>query len=112
MPGNRDQLTEELSERLRRLAEKGEVAAVLDAAVPGMLRDLAGTFILNTRYAVTPEVATALKVLVAVHWLRSQLLPAGQDYDDLQACLSWSAVLLPLAPELVPEPVRAHLSRS
>lgn len=112
MPGNRDQLTEELSQRVRRLGENRDPAAVLDAAVPGLLRDLAGTFTLNTRYAVTPEVARALTVLVAVHWLRSQLLPAGQDQDDLQACLSWSAVLLPLAPELVPEPVRAHLGRS
>ena len=49
-------------------------------------------------------------MLVAVHWARYQLLPEGQDQSDLQACLKWSAALLPIAPHLVPEPVRAHLA--
>jgi hypothetical protein len=112
MAGNRDQLTAELSERIRLFAEERDLTAVLDAEVPGMLRDLRATFTLGQRYPVTPEVAQAMKVLVAVHWIRSQLLPPGQSEDDLQACLQWSAVLLPIAPELVPEPVRAHLERS
>ena len=51
----------------------------------------------------------ALDVLTTVHWIRYQLLPEGQDQDDLQACLHWSATLLPVAPHLVPEPVRTHL---
>ena len=111
MPGNRDQLTEELSERLRTFVEKGDPTALLDAAVLGLLRDLAGTFTLGTRYAVTGEVANAITVLVAVHWLRYQLLPHPQDQDDLQACLKWAAALLPIRPDLVPEPVRAHLGQ-
>ena len=38
----------------------------------------------------------------------SQLLPEGQNQDDRQACLKWSAALLPVAPDLVPEPMRAR----
>jgi hypothetical protein len=111
MPANREQLTEELSERIRRFGEQRDPMAVLDAVVPGLARDLAGTFKLGVREAVTADVASAMTVLVAVHWIRSQLLPPGQDQDDLEACLSWSAVLLPIRPELVPEPIRAHLGQ-
>lgn len=44
-----------------------------------------------------------------MHWVRYQLLPEGEDQDDLRDCLRWSAVLLRVAPQLVPEPVRAYL---
>lgn len=110
MSGNREQLTEELAARMRRFAEHSDPTAVLDAAVPGLARDLGETFTEGVRYAV-PDVSSALTVLVGVHWIRSQLLPPGQDLDDLRACLKWSEALLLIAPELVPEPIRAHLGR-
>ena len=111
MRGNRDQLIEELGERLRIFAEYGDPTGVLDAAVPGLTRDLAETLTQDSRDAAAPDVARTLTALVGVHWLRYQLLPDGQDQDDLRACLKWSAVLLPVAPDLVPGPVRAWLGR-
>jgi predicted metal-dependent phosphoesterase TrpH len=90
--------------------QSGDLAGMLDAAVSRLARDLARTITQESRDAVAPDVAEALSVLVAVHWVRYQLLPEGKDHDDLQACLKWSAALLPVAPEQVPEPVRAHLA--
>ncbi len=111
MRGNRDQLIEELSERIQTFGESGDSTRVLDAAVPGLARDLAETLYSDSQVEITPDVARALTALVAVHWIRSQLLPDGQDQDDLRACRKWSAPLLAVAPDLVPEPVRAHLGR-
>ena len=111
MRRSRDQLIEELSERIRTFAESGDPTGVLDAAVPGLARDLDESLTQHSRDAA-PNVVPAVIALVSVHWIRYQILPNGQDQDDLRACLKWSAALLPVAPELVPEPVRAHLGRS
>jgi hypothetical protein len=111
MPGNQDQLIEELSERIQTFGKSGDPAAVLDAAVPGLARDLAETLTQDPPDGGSSDVGRAVTALVAVHWIRYQLLPGGQDQDDLRACLKWSAALLPVAPDLVPEPVRAYLGR-
>jgi hypothetical protein len=39
MPGHRDQLIDELSERMQAFAKSGDSTGVLDAAVPGLARD-------------------------------------------------------------------------
>ncbi len=110
MRRSRDQLIEELSERIRTFGESGDPTGVLDVAVPGLARDLAESLTQHSRDAA-PNVASAVTALVAAHWIRYQFLPDGQDQDDLQACLKWSAALLPVAPDLVPEPVRTYLGR-
>jgi hypothetical protein len=111
MPGHRDQLIDELSERMQAFAKSGDSTGVLDAAVPGLARDHAETLWSTSYVDITPDVARALTALVTVHWIRSQLLPDGQDHDDLLACRKWSGPLLAVAPDLVPEPVRAYLGR-
>jgi hypothetical protein len=111
MAGNREQLTEELFARLQAFGESGDATVLLDAAVPALSRNLTETFPMGSRFAVTSDVARAITALVAVHWTRSQLLPDGQDQDDLRACLQWSRVLLAVRPDLVPEPVRARLGQ-
>ena len=87
----------------------GNPTRMLDATVSGLLRDLTETVTQEFRDAAVPEMIEALNVLVAVHWIRCQLLHRGQ-YEEIYACLKWSAALLPVAPHLVPEPVRAYLS--
>ena len=103
---NRDRLIKDLIKRVRAAMESGDPTGVLDAATLHLARDLAETF---PQEAVVPDVI-ALGALVAVHWARYLVLPEGQGQDDLQACLKWSAALLPVAPQLVPEPVRTHLA--
>ena len=104
-------LTKELSERLRAAMDSGDPESVLDATISRLARDLEEGLRQAPRYRPAPHAIEAAGVLVAVHWARYQLLPEGQDQDDLQACLQWSAVLIPLAPHLVPEPVRTYSGR-
>jgi hypothetical protein len=111
MPENRDQLIEELGKRIQTFDESGDPTGVLDAAVPGLARDLAETLWSPTYIDVTPDVLMAMTVLVALHWMRYQLLPDGQDQDDLQACLRWAPTLRAMAPDQVPEPVQAYLDQ-
>jgi len=107
---DRDLLVRNLSRRLSAAEESGRPAALLDAVVPGLTRELAGILAQQAGDAAAPDVVEAISVLAAVHLGRYRLLPQGQDEDDLWACLNWSAVLLPVAPHLVPEPVRAYLA--
>jgi hypothetical protein len=46
-----------LSERMQTFGESGDPPGVLDAEVPGLVRYLAETFTLGSRYAVAPDVA-------------------------------------------------------
>ena len=92
--------------------EPDDLTAVLDPAVPQLTRDLADMLTQDLRDPVTPTVLEIITLLVHVHWYRIAGLPEGQSKDDVQACQRWSAVLLPIAPELLPEPVRAILTAS
>ena len=107
-----DRLIKDLSERLRMRLEPGDPAVILDAETLSLARTLGET--LTKDYGEVPpaDFAQTLSVLVAAHWARYKLLPEGQDQSDLQACLQWSAALLPIAPHLVPQPVRAYLAGS
>ena len=109
MHENRDRLVEDLSERLRTALKSGDPTELLDATTLFLARDLAQALPEDSRDAAVADVIEALSVLVAVHLARYQFLPEGEDQEDLQACLKWSAMLLPVAPELVPGPVRAYL---
>ena len=95
--------------RLLARAESGDLTGLLDAAVLSLARELADVLARDYRDATITDVADALSLLSGVHWVRYQLLPEGEDQDDLRDCLRWSAVLLRVAPQLVPEPVRASL---
>ncbi len=99
------------SDRLLAGRESGAVSWVLDPAVPHLARDLAQALNQDFQDADVRAVIEAMSVLVDVYWARYQLLPEGKNQDDLQACLAWSAALLPAAPGLVPEPVRFYLAR-
>jgi hypothetical protein len=100
--GNMDRLVKDLSELLQAGTESGDLTRLIDAAVPCLTRDQAGTLTQDSRDITTSELAVPLSVLVNVHWVRYQLLPEGQDQDDLQAYLKWSAALLPVASHIAP----------
>jgi len=102
----------DLSERLRTRMGSGDPAVMLDAETLSLARNLGETLARDYREVPPADFVAALSVLVAAHWARYQLLPEGQDQSDWQACLQWSAALLPIAPQLVPQPVRAHLANS
>jgi hypothetical protein len=108
--GNRDRLVKDLSERLRTRTESGDLTELLGAEVLSLARDLGEALSQDFQEVSPADFVAALSVLVAVRWIRYQLLPEGQDQDDLQACLKWSEALLPLAPHLVPEPVLISLA--
>ena len=109
MHENWDRLVGDLSERLQAAINSGDPTGLVDATALSQVQDLAEILTQDSRDAAAPDLIEALNVLVAVHWIRHQVLPEGQDQEDLQACQKWSATLLPLAPHLVPEPMRAYL---
>ena len=90
--------------------ESGDPATLLDTETLSLARNLGETLTRHRRKIPPSDFVEALSVLVAVHWARYQLLPEGQDQGDLQAGLKWSAALLPMAPQLIPQPVRAYLA--
>jgi tetratricopeptide (TPR) repeat protein len=104
-----EHLVLDLSERLRSAREPGRQAELLDPAVPAQARELATILADGSGDMAVP--VEALGVLVAIRWVRSQSLSAGHNEEDLRECLRWSSVLLPSAPHLVPEPVRAYLTQ-
>ncbi len=85
---------------------------LLDAETLSLAQSLGENLTQDYKGVPPAEFVQALSVLVAVHWARYQLLPEGRDRNDLQACLQWSAALLPIAPHLIPQPVRAYLADS
>ena len=105
-------MIKDLSERLRTRMESGDPAVMLDAETLSLARNLGETLTRDYRKVPPVDFVEALSVLVAAHWARYQLLPEGQDQSDLEACLKWSAALLPIAPHLIPQPVRAYLADS
>ena len=105
--GNTDLLVKELAERVRAVSDAEDLTGVLDTAVPGLMRDLAET--VNFASPARGDVQV-LTLLLGVYWLRYQFLPGPQRQEDLQGCLRCSAALARVAPEQVPEPVRAALA--
>ena len=105
-------MIKDLSERLRTRMESGDPAVMLDAETLSLARNLGETLTRDYRKVPPVDFVEALSVLVAAHWARYQLLPEGRDQSDLEACLKWSAALLPIAPHLIPQPVRAYLADS
>ena len=104
---NTDLLVKELAERVRAVSDAEDLTGVLDTAVPGLMRDLAET--VNFASPARGDVQV-LTLLLGVYWLRYQFLPGPQRQEDLQGCLRCSAALARVAPEQVPEPVRAALA--
>ena len=100
---DRDQLVAEL-ERFLQYASgpDADSAAVLDPA--GL--DLADQLI---AVAESSDVQAAY-LIGLLHWLRYQMLPEGEDGNDLHAAVSIFAKLLPVDANLVPEPLRAELA--
>jgi hypothetical protein len=80
----------------------------MDPAVASLARALAGILALGHE-GDTADVE-ALSTLLQVHWIRFQVLPEGQDQEDLLACVTWSAALLPIAPGRVPDRLRSALT--
>jgi tetratricopeptide (TPR) repeat protein len=110
MHGNRDRLIADLANQLLASTETGDMTRLLDPAVFSLADELAGTLADDSADAAAPDVLQARALLVAVHWARYQFLPEGEDQEDLNACLRMSAMLLLVAPQLVPEPIRAYLA--
>jgi hypothetical protein len=108
--GNRDLLVQELSELLQTAAEASNPAVLTDSAVAERLASLGEIVAGELHDSRKGDVVEVLSLLVTLHWIRYQILPEGDDQADLSACLAWSAKLLPVAPNLIPEPVRDHLA--
>lgn len=107
---DRERLVRELSHTLQEVSATGDGTPLLDDRVYEIARELADDLTRGPVSATVPGTAEALAVLVGTHWLRYRGLPSGQDQDDLRACIAWSALLLPIQPDLVPQPVRAYLA--
>jgi hypothetical protein len=107
----RDLLVKDLTERLLTALEAGNPTGLLDPAVPGLAETLAGILTTDRRGETAPAVEAA-STLVGVHWIRYQLLPQGQDQDDLLDWPAWPgpASCCRIAPDRVPDPVGAHLT--
>ena len=67
--------------------DSGDPANVLDTTISRLARDLEEGLRQAPREMPAPHAIEAAGLLVAVHWARYQLLPEGQDQDDLRACL-------------------------
>lgn len=110
-PGNRHQLTEDLTKRLGAAIESEDPQRLLDSSLLYLARDLAQTVPQEIEEAAaTPDIVEALDVLALLHWIRYEVLPEGRDEDDLQTSLEWYGALLQIAPSLVPEFVRDELA--
>ncbi|MEU0548115.1 CHAT domain-containing protein [Micromonospora sp. NPDC005979] len=95
-----------LRERLERFGATGDRRAVLDS---GAIRDAEAVADLVT--ATSPDgplperIAEGVSLLAGLHWYRYQLLPSGEDADDLDQALRLTEFLLRFAPERVPPPL-------
>ena len=97
-----------LKSRLQRFSES-DPSTVLDPAAlyeASQLRETAASMN-SVPQAMAIDILTALAYL---HWRRYQVLPDGQDQDDLQAALATFALLTRLAPERIPDQVRDWLA--
>lgn len=110
MRGNRDQLVKEVYDRISSAEQSKDLPELLDPALLDLAGELAATFDQDVPDVAAPPAALAAGMIIAVHWSRYQLLPDGQDQDDLRSLLKWSALLIPVAPHLVPEPIRDYLA--
>jgi tetratricopeptide (TPR) repeat protein len=110
MRANRDQLVKDLYDRISSAEQSKDLPRLLDPELLDLVGELAATFDQDAPDVGTPAAAVAAGMIVAVHWSRYQLLPDGQDQGDFRSLLKWSAVLTPVAPHLVPEPVRDYLA--
>ncbi|WP_433534839.1 CHAT domain-containing protein [Micromonospora sp. CA-249363] len=99
-----------LRERLDRFAATADRRAVLDS---GAIRDAEAVMDLVTATPTDgplPErVVEGMSLLAGLHWYRYQLLPSGEDADDLDQALRLTEFLLRFAPERVPPPLLALL---
>jgi tetratricopeptide (TPR) repeat protein len=103
--GRKDELVKDLSVRLARLTESGDPAALLAPETARLAAELAA-IIGPDPAAAGREDAVPLRLLADVHLARCQVPPADDDQDDLWAGLAWSAALLSVSADLVPEQVR------
>ncbi|MGV9214719.1 CHAT domain-containing protein [Micromonospora sp. RB23] len=99
-----------LRERLDRFGATGDRRAVLDS---GAIHDAEAVVDLVTATPTDgplPErVAEGMSLLASLHWYRYQLLPSGEDADDLDQALRLTEFLLRVAPDRVPPPLRELL---
>ncbi|SIN08810.1 CHAT domain-containing tetratricopeptide repeat protein [Micromonospora cremea] len=99
-----------LRERLDRFGATTDHRAVLDS---GAIRDAEAVieFVTATpAHGPLPEpVAEGFFLLACLHWYRYQLLPPGEDADDLGQAVALTEFLLRFAPERVPPSLLAML---
>ncbi|MCO1597799.1 CHAT domain-containing protein [Micromonospora sp. RHAY321] len=99
-----------LRERLDDFGATRDPRAVLDS---GAIRDAEAVMELVTATPADgplPEpVAEGIFLLACLHWYRYQLLPSGEDADDLGQAVTLTEALLGIAPQLVSPPLLAML---
>lgn len=103
---------DDILKRLSIFVDEGEPDAVLNGRVPELAQQIAQDIAQAVDGGLRRDVE-AMAALVGTFWCRYGVLPQEKDLDnELRACLKWSDQLLPLAPELVPSPIRNHLGGS
>jgi hypothetical protein len=104
-----DDLLTALTDRIQRFSETGDPSLVLDPAVLDEANLLADAVPSGEESSQSISV-DALIVLGSLHLARYEVLPVGEDQDDLQRALQFFGLLLERAPERVPENIRSFLS--
>ena len=105
-----DRLLTVLNARLRRFAESGDSAVVLDPTALDEAKTLWEAVQASDNAPIKAAVIVdVLTVLAYLHWARYQVLPQGQDYPDLQAALSFFRILAECAPERIPGQIQSLL---
>ena len=102
----RNELLSSLRERLGRFIEEKDTGAILSRDT---LREM------KALLALTPEPSSDPEVLITVgylHWFRYQVLPQGEDQQDLRAALTFFAPIYQADPEAVPGPLRTFLAEA
>ncbi|MEV1110641.1 CHAT domain-containing protein [Micromonospora sp. NPDC049751] len=95
-----------LRERLERFGATGDRRAVLDSGAIRAAEAVADLVTATPTDGPLPErVAEGMSLLAGLHWYRYQLLPSGEDADDLDQALRLTEFLLRFAPERVPPPL-------
>ncbi|MET8309752.1 CHAT domain-containing protein [Micromonospora sp. NPDC005173] len=99
-----------LRARLDRFGTTRDARAVLDS---GAMRDAEAVKELVTSTppdgSMSESVLEGLFLLACLHWYRYQLLPPGEDADDLGRAVTLTEILLRIAPQLVPPSLLALL---
>ena len=94
-----------LNERVAACTKSSDPSAVLDSAALSQADELSELLTRSTT-AGQPADIVALAALTWLYWCRSE---ATEEEQDREACFDYSSQILPVAPDVLPDPVRLLL---